>query len=124
MIYSKEDLKDLEVTNWVSLRHFLSTEPLSVSLVRSHLVLSRKAWQQITNDKEMAASIDPVIRHAQLLQGHIGHLVSGPALFTDAFDSIDTRVFAEDTPSYILVPPHRTKSLPDSVDPSTFLVND
>lgn len=122
MIYSKEDLAELPVQPWTSLRDFYDNNPSSVELTRSHIVLSRSAWQALVTDPLAPSFVEPVIRHAQLLQGYIGALISGPALLTDAYE-LD-RIFEGTTQSFILVPPDRIKPLPDQQDPNSFLVSE
>jgi hypothetical protein len=122
MIYSKEDLAGLPIQPWTSLRDFYDNNPSSVELTRSHIVLSRSAWGAIIADPMVVGSVEPVTRHAQLIQGYIGELVGGPALFTDAYDLHG--VFEGTTQSYVIVPPERTKPLPDPQDPNSFLVSE
>lgn len=122
MIYTKEDLADLPIQPWTSLRDFYDNNPTSVELKRSHIVLSRAAWAEVITDPLVLGSVEPVTRHAQLIQGYIGELVAGPALFTDAYEL--ESVFVGTNASFILVPPERIKPLPDLQDPASFLVNE
>lgn len=122
MIYSKEDLAGLPIQPWTSLRDFYDNNSSSVELTRSHVVLSGAAWQSLVVDPLAPSFVEPVVRHAQIINGYIGELITGPALLTDAYEL--QRIFEGTEQSYILVPPERTKPLPDPQDPNSFLVSE
>ena len=122
MVYTKEDLAGLPIKPWTSLQDFYDSNKPSVELTRSHIILSASAWLALINDPLVASFVEPVTRHAQLIHGYIAELISGPALFTDAYEL--QRIFEGTTQSYIIVPPDRVKPLPDQQDPNSFLVSE
>lgn len=120
MIYTKQDLQGLTIETWTSLQGFFDKYPPSQSLISAHLVISSTAWLQIVSDPLTPSFVEPVIRHAQLLQGYIADLSTGPSVITDAYDL--ERFFDGAVSAYVLVPFCRIKPLPDIQDPASFLV--